>query len=443
MVTSDSDSESISGSTLLFVDDEANILSSLRRLFRPLGYKILLAENGVEGLKTLANNNVDLIISDMRMPEMDGAEFLTKAAKQSPETVRILLTGYADVESTISAINKGKIYKYISKPWDDTEISLAVKHALEHRFHKQESERLLKLTEKQNTELLDLNNNLEDKVRERTEELRQTMDMLETAHGSLKKSFTASIKVLSGVIEMRENTVHGHSRRVAELASKLAKRAGLNADAMQQILFAGLLHNIGKMGLSDNLLKRSYDEMTKEEYALFVKHPVIGEGMLLAFDELKEAATIIRGQHERYDGRGFPDQLSGESIPIGARILAIASDYELFQLGTITTQKQSEDDVLDFIMNNRKTRYDPALAVLFNEVIKTERLKKRGRKRKMRRVVGSRLVPGMILGEDILIKDDKVLVLSMGHVMDDNTIERLRKLERSVEGALVINILDD
>ncbi|MCW8825139.1 MAG: HD domain-containing protein, partial [Gammaproteobacteria bacterium] len=217
---------------------------------------------------------------------------------------------------------------------------------------------------------------------------------------------------------------------------------GLSADHIHQVLFAGLLHNIGKVGMADKLLKRAYEDMSEEEYALFVKHPVIGEGMLMAFDDLKEAASIIRSQHECYDGKGFPDKLHGEEIPIGSRILAIASDYEMFQLGTITSQKQNESEALDFLTNNRKTRYDPKLVVMFHEVIKSENLKKRGKNDKIRRVVASRLVPGMILADDVLIKD-KVLVLSMGHVIDQHTIDRLKQLERSVDGAVVINIFDD
>ncbi len=119
--------------TLLFVDDEANILSALKRLFRPLGYRILTAEGGAAGLDIFAQNSIDLVISDMRMPEMNGAQFLEQVRLKWPDAVRILLTGYADVSSTIAAINKGEIYRYIAKPWEDNDIVLAVKHALEYK----------------------------------------------------------------------------------------------------------------------------------------------------------------------------------------------------------------------------------------------------------------------------------------------------------------------
>lgn len=135
---------------LLFVDDEANILSALKRLFRPLGYRIFTAESGAAGLQVFEQNTIDLVISDMRMPEMNGAQFLEQVRQKWPDAVRILLTGYADVTSTIDAINKGEIYRYIAKPWDDNDITMTVKHALERKKLELEKQRLEKTTLQQN-----------------------------------------------------------------------------------------------------------------------------------------------------------------------------------------------------------------------------------------------------------------------------------------------------
>jgi response regulator RpfG family c-di-GMP phosphodiesterase len=145
--------------TLLLVDDEQNILSALRRLLRPRGYNVVTAISAAEGLKILEQENVDLVISDMRMPEMDGAEFLERTASRWPDTMRILLTGYADINSTIEAINKGAIYKYISKPWDENDLILSVQHALEKKFLEQERRRLEALTQQQNEQLKEFNQN--------------------------------------------------------------------------------------------------------------------------------------------------------------------------------------------------------------------------------------------------------------------------------------------
>jgi len=172
--------------TLLFVDDEPSILSSLQRLFRPRGFKILTAESGEAGLAMLDKQPVDLVISDMRMPNMDGAQFLEKLREKSPETVRLLLTGYADVTATINAVNKGEIYRHISKPWDDNDIVLIVKQALEHKVLRGEHQRLLALTRKQNDELKDLNAELERRVVERTAEIEQVNRFLKLANDKLK-----------------------------------------------------------------------------------------------------------------------------------------------------------------------------------------------------------------------------------------------------------------
>ncbi len=119
--------------TLLLVDDEANILSSLKRLFRPFGYRILTAESGAQGLEILAQESVDLVVSDMRMPQMNGAQFLQKVSEKWPETVRIMLTDYAEIATAIVAINQGQIYRYVSKPWEDSDIVLVVNHALQQK----------------------------------------------------------------------------------------------------------------------------------------------------------------------------------------------------------------------------------------------------------------------------------------------------------------------
>ena len=171
-----SQAEAQTNATLLFVDDEVNVLSALKRLFRPFGYRIFTAEGGAQGLEIMARETVDIVVSDMRMPEMDGAQFLQKVCKKWPDTVRILLTGYAEIGATIDAINKGHIYRYISKPWEDNDIVLAIQQALRQKQLEEANLGLEELTRKQNEELKELNANLEKKVYARTDELRRTMD---------------------------------------------------------------------------------------------------------------------------------------------------------------------------------------------------------------------------------------------------------------------------
>ena len=415
-------------STLLFVDDESNILSSLRRLFKPLGYKILIAESGKEGLEILETNSVDLIVSDMRMPEMSGAEFLAKAAKKWPDIIRILLTGYADITSTISAINEGKIYQYISKPWEDNDIKLNVQYALKQKALEKQRDQLLLLTKKQNDELQDLNVNLENKVKARTEELNQAMGMLESSHKELKKSYISSIKVFSNITEMRETKAAGHSRRVAEHARTMAIEVEMNSDDVQQVVFAALLHNIGKVGLPDAVTNTPLDSLSEEDREKINKHPLVGEGILITLNYLKDAAKMIRAQNERFDGLGFPDKLVGSDIPIGARIIGLAADFDSLQTGTFNADCLSVDEAREHISSESGKRYDPDLVELFLEITSTD-IKESEERGFCVKTLG--LKDGMILTQDLSLKTG-VLLLTKGYLLDDKLIRRIQKLEKSM-----------
>ena len=290
-------------------------------------------------MQVLATETVDLVISDMRMPEMDGAHFLELVRNRWPDTIRILLTGYADVSSIIEAINRGEIYRYIAKPWDDNDMLLVVRDALERKVLENEKLRLEELTQRQNDELKALNVSLEEKVRERTADLNKANDALLGANEKLKTSFLTSIKVFSNLIEMRGGHLAGHSRRVADLARKIALQMGVEGKSMQEIFIAGLMIDIGKIGFSDEMLTMPVSVMDGDNLASYRKFPVRGEQLLMPLEDLRGAAKILRSQLERFDGAGFPDALAAEAIPIGARILALASDYDSLQIGTLVQRR--------------------------------------------------------------------------------------------------------
>lgn len=423
--------------TLLLVDDEQNILSSLRRLFRPLGYEILMAKNGREGLEVLENEVVDLVISDMRMPEMDGAEFLEQAALRWPDTMRILLTGHADLNSAVSAINRGNIYKYINKPWEDNDLKLTVQHALEKRFLEQERRRLVELTQRQNAELKDLNANLENKVRERTAQLQETHNKLKTTHETLKKNYLSSIKVFASLIELREGVRRGHARRIADQGRNLAIEMGMSPTEAQDVMIAGLLHDLGKITLADNLLNAPFYSLSHEERALVAAHPVVGETVLMGLEPLREAARLIRSHHERWDGQGYPDALKGEQIPLGARILAVVNDYDDLQTGALWTQTLSAVEAREFLEKNRSKRYDPKVVdALFREfVAQPTRVNE-----KQAGLRPGALREGMILARDVFLADG-IMLLSEGHVLDDRMIDRLRNFEK-MSGQMTIYVYE-
>lgn len=413
---------------VLCVDDEPNILSALRRLFRPAGYQVLVAGGGAEGLALLENEPVDLIISDMRMPEMDGAQFLERVRQRWPETIRILLTGYADITSTVDAINKGEIYRYVAKPWNDADILLIVRDALERKALEREKRRLEELTARQNEELKDLNANLELKVMARTVELQQ-------AHEKLKTSFLTSIKVFANLIELRGPSLAGHSRRVADLARKMANAMALPAAEVQDIFLAGLLHDIGKIGLPDTLLTQPVPHLGGSDLGLYRKHAIKGEQALMALAELRAAARIIRSHHERFDGQGFPEGLSGDHIPRGARILAVANDFDGLQIGTLSMRRLSPEEAKKLVVEGRGRRYDPAAVDAFLQVVGGSDLDAGGDER----VTPANLQPGMVLARD-LVSSDGVLLLAADYVLDAGLIRQIREYAASETLSPVIYI---
>lgn len=425
--------------TLLFVDDEPSILSALRRLFRQHGYRILTAEGGAAGLQVLETEQVDLVISDMRMPEMDGAKFLEQVRARWPKIVRILLTGYADISSTINAINRGEIYRYISKPWDDNEIVMTVRDALERNRLEQENLRLLALTQSQNEELKNLNNNLEKTVASRTEEVRQTFSMLESSHKELKRNFMNTVKIFGGLIELRGGKIAGHSRRVADHARGIAARMQLDENTQQDILIAALLHDIGKIGLSNELIERPYTSLSADARGEVMKHVIKGQQVLMGVDQFKGAALLIRHHHELYDGSGYPDRLEGLAIPMGSRILAVANEYDALQIGTLVQQAMRPADALSWLIQNRGKRYDPAVVDIFSQLLNEKHQDSLTVEVPTR---PSSMKPGMVLGRD-LNHPEGYLLLTKGHKLDAAIIEQLQKLERIEGKPLTAYILEE
>ncbi len=410
--------------TILCVDDEANILSALRRLFRPTGYRVLTAESGAEALALLEaeDGRVELVISDMRMPVMDGARFLGEVRNRWPAVVRLLLTGYADIDSTIAAINEGQIYRYIAKPWNDSEVIATVREALDRLALEREKARLEALTARQNEELRELNANLEEKVRERTEALRE-------AHEKLKRGFLTSIQVFANLIELRAGNVAGHSRRVADLARKVAAQMGLDGRTCQDVFLAGLLHDIGKIGLPDELLSKPPNKMTIDELGILRKHPIKGEQALMALDELRGAARLIRSHHERFDGHGYPDGLAADLIPVGAHILILANEYDGHVQGTLTGKRLEPIEARRLIVQGAGKRYDPAVVEAFVALFgkppepPSDEIAVRP----------ADLRPGMFLARD-LISAEGALLLAADYMLDDNLIRQIQAYEQS-EGA--------
>ncbi|OIQ84086.1 hydrogenase transcriptional regulatory protein hupR1 [mine drainage metagenome] len=431
-------SKGVPVSSILCVDDEPSILSALRRLFRSKGMEVRLADSGRAGLEMLQAQGADLVISDMRMPEMDGVAFLEQVRQRWPGTMRLLLTGYADVSSIMGAINRGEIYRYIAKPWDDNDIILVVQGALQQRAMEQEQHRLQNLIEVQNEQLKVLNTGLEIKVAERTAELEQANHALQGANERLKSNFITSIKVFTGLIELRASQVAGHSRRVADLSRRIAMQLKLDNKQVQEVFVAGLLHEVGKVGFDDEMINTPVVMLNNRQLQEFRKHPLRTAALLMPLTELKSSADMIATQLERFDGAGYPNRLAGEQIPLGARILIEACDYDSLQIGALSQRKLSPDQAKESIVQGRGRRYDPQVVDAF--VVCTEPVDALASGEKIPSEVSLKAMDlrvGMVLAHDLMTPNG-LLMLTAGYVLDNAVIDKIIDFEKSMDLRLTV-----
>lgn len=424
---------------VLLVDDEQSILSALKRIFRPQGYRLLTATSAEAGLEIMANHDsdIDLVISDMRMPGMNGAQFLARVRQEWPATMRILLTGYSEIGSTISAINEGGINHYLSKPWDDRELLMTVAHALEEQQLRKQKAALERKVHEQNLKLADFNRQLERQVQARTEELRQTVLFLESAQEEEQKSFLSMMQVFSDISELRAGLAVGQSARVARWCEQLSLRMGMTARHARDTMMAGMLHGIGKLNLPDELVRKPIEKMSSDELQRFLWHPVKGQMLLTPIPTLAEAGDVIRHQHERYDGRGVPESLSGDAIPLGSRILAVVRDYEGLCNGGITSHDVSPEKALAMLRTHAGHRYDPLVVENFAAMMDELRL---ALEQQTRLLSPQELRVGMKLAEDLRTRSG-VLLLNKDHVLDEAILARLRRFEQIDEMPLKARIV--
>jgi response regulator RpfG family c-di-GMP phosphodiesterase len=346
------DTLDISRFKILCVDDEPNILSALRRMFMMAGFVVEEASSGAQALKMLESNGFHLVLSDMNMPEMNGAQFLAQVRLRWPQVMRLMLTGTSDLKAAISAINEGEIYRYLIKPWNDEEVVSTIRSALEKCALIQERDQLLELTKQQNLSLADMVNTLEVKVQERTAELSNSFN-------ALRGSYIASVKAYSTLIGLRDRALLAHSKSVADLATQMAKIANCSPDDTQDIYIAGLLHDIGKIGLSDETLANLSKGLGGYSKKLYEAHAKAGQDCLAGLYDMDRIALYIGMHHERFNGSGFPNGLKGDAIPLGARILAVVEAFEEVQIKKKDVEQLSPTDAALLINDYSGTAFCP------------------------------------------------------------------------------------
>jgi response regulator RpfG family c-di-GMP phosphodiesterase len=342
--------------TVLFVDDEVNILKAVQRLLRHEPLEVLCAARAQDALDLLGRHRAQVVVTDQRMPEMSGVDLLSAVRERHPDIVRMMLTGYTEMTIAVDAINRGEIFRLITKPWNDEELKATLRQACDHYDLKQEIKRLNQVTREQNFKLQDMNRNLEQKVRERTKQLAQK-------HQELRQAYVQTIGALAEAVDAKDAYTRGHSERVGVYASKVAAELGFPKEFIERVYIAGLLHDVGKIGVRDAVITKPA-RLDVEEYAEIMMHPEIGARILEPVSFLADIVPCVRHHHEWFDGsdRGYPLRLRGDQIPLPSRIILVADTVEAMTSDRPYRKALPLEEVLRELHKYSGSQFDPVCA---------------------------------------------------------------------------------
>ena len=331
-------------SRILIVDDEPDITEILADLLGD-NHECTTANSAEAALELLAANEFHLVVSDITMPGMSGLEMLPRAKSISPNTVVVMISGMQTVESAIGALRLGG-FDYLMKPFDLRQVEAVVKRALEHREL---------IVAKQRYE-----NHLEELVEQRTAELDQALNSLEDAYRSTLKALTAAL-------ETRDSETHGHSERVVTYSLRLGREYGLSAEQMKALEFGSLLHDIGKIGVPDLILRKP-TKLTDEEWVLMREHPLHGQQILRGIEFLAGPARVVAQHHEKWDGSGYPLGLQGHDIDLCARIFSVADAFDAITSNRVYRRGKSYQEAADELDLWAGRQFDPKVVEAFHRV---------------------------------------------------------------------------
>lgn len=321
--------------TILITDDEAPIRGLLKQRLAGKGYRCLEACSAHRAVEELRKSEVALVILDIKMPGKSGVQLLSEIRADYPDTVVIMATAISDTSTAIHCMKLGA-YDYITKPFNLDEVVLSVDKALEKRRLELENR--------------DYQQHLEQKVEEQS--------------GKIREAFFNAITALAYALEAKDGYTSGHSWRVSEISVAIARELGLLWESVNRVELAGRVHDIGKIGMRESVLNKP-GHLTDEEFQHVKYHPESGERILMPIVEDKEILRIVRHHHECYDGNGYPDGLSGDEIPLGARILAVADSYDAMTSERPYRRAMSVETARAEIERGKNTQFDPEVAEAF------------------------------------------------------------------------------
>ncbi len=363
---------------ILFVDDDPSILEAYSRNLRKL-YDIDTAPGGAEGLAKLAGNgSYPVVVSDLRMPGMDGIEFLSKVRGELPDTVRIMLTGNADLEAAIESVNKGNIFRFLIKPCDPETLKSALDAGI------------------------------------------RQYNLITAEREILEKTLKGSIKMLTDVLSLVNPVAFGRASRVKSSVAQLAKHLKLENPWHYEV--AAMLSQVGCVAVPSSVLEKRYLEkaLSDDEKQMLKKHPAIAHNIITNIPRLESIAEIIVNQEKNFDESDFSEvATNGKEITLGARLLKVALDFDTLESGGFTKKAAVAD------MEKNADRYDPGILKALSECIGEEK------RYKLKSVSVDELTAGMIVAKDVVNRDG-LLLITKGQEVSNVMRERLKNYAKTV-----------
>ncbi len=308
---------SIKDPFIVIVDDDDIITDSISTYFElATDYTLTAYNNPITALTELQGKKIDIIISDFMMPEMNGLDFLSNVKKICPDAVTIMLTGYADKENAIRAINELELYQYVEKPWDNEELVMIVKNGLEKK------NLVVELTQK-----IEELSTAYGTIEKQNNEITHLYNLLQKDYQHELESVENVIVALAKTIEAKDKYTEGHTDRVSHIATKIGRRLNLSEEQIKILKIGGIVHDIGKIAIPENILNKQ-GKLTNEEFEVIKTHPIVGEKICKPLKSLSYVLATVRQHHEKLNGNGYPDALKGDEITLESRIIAAADIYD-------------------------------------------------------------------------------------------------------------------
>lgn len=381
---------------ILLLDDEEIVLLAIKETLQRDSYNVAAFTNPSEALEAIENTEFSVIISDHRMPQMTGLEFLNKCKETQPNASRILITGVLTLNTVVEAVNKGEIFRFIAKPWIREELIATVENAVQRHALIEANTQLQANTLDLNDKLVSTNAKLEEKIAQLENQTRE----LDEANQALSRNFHHSLNICFRLIEAFHPVLGEQTKSVVAICSEVAKSDLLTEEEQEVLRVSSWLYNLGRIGLPRSLLSKSLNDpqaITEQEQTLLQHYPVYGQTLATFAEKLDDVGLTIRSHRERFDGQGFPDKLSRESIPMPARHLAVAVGFVECNL--------PRDQALEYIIRESGRAYHPEAVRLFMKSSNLTNLPK-----KVREITLSELEPGMVLAKGIYSPSGLLLI---------------------------------